>query len=359
MSALEPIHPARYWHALTDGRLQCDLCPRACRLHDGQAGSCFVRSRYGSQMVLDTYGRSSGFCVDPVEKKPLHHFLPGTPVLSFGTAGCNLACRFCQNWHISKSRQTDSLCDAAAPAEIAEAALRSGCTAVAFTYNDPTIFLEYAVDTAHECHKRGIRTIAVTAGYINPKPARELFGVMDAANIDLKAFTERFYHDLCAGSLKPVLDTLLYVKHETTVWLEITNLVIPGENDTTEELDNLSRWVATELGPDVPLHFTAFHPDWRLTDHIPTPLTTLRHARAIARANGLRYVYTGNVPNPEGAQTICHRCNTVLIRRHGYEIDTWRLTSDGRCMACGEPCAGVFHGPPGDWGSRRQPVRIG
>jgi pyruvate formate lyase activating enzyme len=350
--------PTRYWHALDDGRIQCDVCPRECKLHDGQRGLCFVRARRGDGIVLTTFGRSSGYCVDPIEKKPLNHFLPGTPVLSFGTAGCNLACRFCQNWDISKSREADTLADEAPPDRIARAARDLGCGSVAYTYNDPVIFLEYAVETAIACRAYGIKSVAVTAGYVCPEPRRDLFAHMDAANVDLKGFTERFYHRLCAGHLEPVLDTLLYLKRETRVWLEVTTLLIPGENDTDEELHAMAEWMATHLGPDVPWHFTAFHPDWKMLDTPPTPVATLRRARGIARGYGLRYVYTGNVRDEEGGSTSCHGCGRVVIGRDGYTLTGWHLTDDGCCRSCGTRCAGVFEGPPGTWGARRRPVRL-
>jgi pyruvate formate lyase activating enzyme len=348
--------PARYWHALDDGRVQCDLCPRFCRLRDGQRGMCFVRARRGGEMVLTTYGRSSGFCVDPIEKKPLNHFLPGTPVLSFGTAGCNLACRFCQNWSISKSREVDTLADAASPAAIADAALATGCRSVAFTYNDPVVFLEYAVDVAAACRERGLHPVAVTAGEICAEPRRELFAAMDAANVDLKAFTEEFYRKVCGGRLEPVLDTLRYLKHETDVWFEITTLLIPGENDSDGEIDALSRWVVAELGPDVPLHFTAFHPDWKMLDVPPTPPAPLTRARRIAMGNGVRYAYTGNVRDEEGGTTSCHACSAALIGRDGYRLTAWNLDAAGRCAGCGTPLPGVFDTRPGSWGARRRPV---
>ncbi len=358
MPELDTVFPGRYWHQLDDGRIQCDLCPRFCKLHEGQRGMCFVRARQNNQVVLTTYGRSSGFCVDPIEKKPLNHFLPGTPILSFGTAGCNLACRFCQNWDISKSRQIDTLADAASPETIARAAAELGCRSVAFTYNDPVIFLEYAVDVADACHKKGIKTVAVTAGEICPEPREEFFAHMDAANVDLKAFSERFYKYICGGSLQPVLDTLSYLQHHTEVWFEITTLLIPGENDSPPEIDALTQWVASELGPDVPLHFTAFHPDWKMRDHPPTPPATLTMARQIALKNGLRYVYTGNVHDEAGGSTYCHQCGQKLIGRDWYILTTWNLTDDGRCNDCGTLCAGVFDESPGSWGSRRLPVRL-
>jgi pyruvate formate lyase activating enzyme len=350
--------PTRYWHALPNGRVQCDLCPRFCKLLEGQRGLCFVRAREGDAIVLKTYGRSSGFCIDPIEKKPLHHFLPGTPVLSFGTAGCNLACKFCQNWDISKSREVDTLTDQATPEGIAAAAERLGCASVAFTYNDPVIFLEYAVDVAAACRARGIRTVAVTAGEICPEPRADFYRHMDAANVDLKGFTERFYRKICGGELAPVLDTLAYLKHETDVWFEITNLLIPGENDSDAELDAMTRWIVAELGPDVPVHFTAFHPDYKMLDLPPTPPETLTRARRIALANGLRYAYTGNVHDPEGGSTWCHACGELLVARDWFTLGAWRLTDDGRCAACGTPCAGRFAGPPGRWGARRVPVRL-
>ena len=309
-------------------------------------------------MVLTTYGRSSGFCVDPIEKKPLNHFLPGTPVLSFGTAGCNLACKFCQNWDISKSREVDTLADGASPETLARAAERLGCRSVAYTYNDPVIFMEYAIDVARACRARGIKSVAVSAGYIHPEPRAEFFRHMDAANIDLKAFTERFYYRLTGAHLSPVLETLAWLANETDVWLEVTTLLIPGENDSPAEIDALSKWMAAELGPEVPLHFTAFHPDWKMRDKAPTPPATLSRARAIAMGNGLRYVYTGNVHDPRGGTTLCSSCGTALIVRDWYEIEGWRLRGDGKCERCGTACAGVFDGAPGDWGARRRPVRI-
>jgi pyruvate formate lyase activating enzyme len=359
---LDPRNPSvvstRYWHALEDGRIQCDVCPRACRLHEGQRGLCFVRARQQDQVVLTSYGRSSGFCVDPIEKKPLNHFLPGTPILSFGTAGCNLSCRFCQNWDMSKSREMDTLMDTATPEGLAEAAERLGCRSVAFTYNDPVIFMEYAIDTARACRERGIKSVAVTAGYMCEEPRREFYRHMDAANVDLKAFTESFYEKLCAGHLQDVLDTLVYLKHETDVWFEITTLLIPGENDSDGELERECRWVVDELGTDVPIHFSAFHPDWKMTDRPGTPAATLKRARRIALDHGIRYAYVGNVHDPEADTTYCHGCGETLIGRDWYTLLSWNLTDDGRCRACGERCAGVFDGPPGDWGPRRQPVSL-
>jgi len=336
----------------------CDLCPRACKLHEGQAGLCFVRENRNGKVVLTTYGRSSGFCVDPIEKKPLNHFLPGTPVLSFGTAGCNLACKFCQNWDISKSREVDTLADTASPGTIARVARQLDCRSVAFTYNDPVIFMEYAIDTAIACHALDIKTVAVTAGYICDEPRREFFRYIDAANVDLKSFSETFYWKITGAHLQPVLETLQYLKHETDVWLELTTLLIPGENDTDEELEAMTRWVVSELGNDVPMHFTAFHPDWKMLDRPPTPAATLTRARNIAMRNGVRYAYTGNVIDEAGGSTYCHSCGEKLVGRAQYNITQWNLDAQGKCSSCGTTCSGLFESRPGTWGSRRLPVRL-
>ena len=354
----QAIRPTKYWHSLDDSRIQCDVCPRFCKLREGQRGLCFVRARENDQIVLTTYGRSSGFCVDPIEKKPLNHFLPGTPVLSFGTAGCNLACTFCQNWDISKSRETDTLADSASSEMIARAAHKLGCRSVAFTYNDPTIFLEYAIDTAQACHELGIKTVAVTAGYICEEPRTEFYRYIDAANVDLKGFTERFYRKICAGHLQPVLETLVYLKKHTNVWYEITILLIPGENDSETELEEMTQWVVENLGRDVPLHFTAFHPDYKMLNVPSTPEETLYRARKIAMKNGIRYAYTGNVHDQAGGSTYCHNCHEKLIGRDWYELSDWNLTEKGSCKNCGVHCTGVFEAKAGAWGSRRLPVRL-
>ena len=350
-------HPARWWTVLPDGRMECRLCPRFCKLQEGQRGFCFVRQRTGGGMVLTTYGRSSGFCVDPIEKKPLNHFLPGTSVLSFGTAGCNLGCRFCQNWDISKARESDRLSDAASPDAIAATAKRLGCHSVAFTYNDPVIFAEYAIDVARACREQGIKTVAVTAGYITDEARPEFYRAMDAANVDLKAFTEDFYHRLCYAQLQPVLDTLVYLRRETDVWFEVTTLLIPGENDSRGELDRASDWFAANLGPDVPWHFTAFHPDFKMLDKPPTPPATLARAREIARAKGLKHVYTGNIHDRTGGSTWCPACGALLIERDWYELGAYNLDGN-RCRACGCEIAGRFERQPGTWGARRLPVRL-
>jgi pyruvate formate lyase activating enzyme len=334
------------------------MCPRYCKLREGQRGLCFVRMRHGDEVVLTTYGRSSGFCIDPIEKKPLNHFLPGTSVMSFGTAGCNLACKFCQNWDMSKSREMDTLADEASPEKIARVARAMGARSVAYTYNDPVIFHEYAIDIARECAKVDVKNVAVSAGYVCPEPRAEFYRYMDAANIDLKAFTEEFYTKICGGRLDAVLDTLKFLKHETPVWFELTTLIIPGENDSDAELDAMTKWVVSELGPDVPMHFSAFHPDWKMLDHPFTPGSTLTRARAIAMRNGVRYAYTGNVRDEDGGSTYCHHCGEKLIGRDGYVLTGWNLDEHGKCRKCGTPCAGVFEPRPGIWGAKRQPVRM-
>ncbi|MET0068614.1 MAG: AmmeMemoRadiSam system radical SAM enzyme [Candidatus Thiodiazotropha sp.] len=355
---MKPCFPTRYWHRVDAERIQCDLCPRYCRVKEGKQGFCYVRENHQGAIVLNTYGRSSGFCVDPIEKKPLNHFLPGTPVFSFGTAGCNLACKFCQNWDISKSREMDTLADEASPEAIAQTARQLGCRSVAYTYNDPVIFHEYAIDVARACAEYDIKSVAVTAGYVCAEPREEFYRHMDAANVDLKSFDEAFYHKLTGAHLEPVLDTLKYLKQETGVWLEITTLLIPGENDSDQELDALSRWVVENLGSEVPLHFTAFHPDWKMRDHPPTPHATLSRARKIAIGNGVRYAYVGNVHDGRESSTWCHHCGSLLIERDWYELGRWHLDDQGCCEQCGTRLAGLFESSPGAWGSRRQAVRM-
>ncbi len=358
MISKESVIATDYWHRLDDGRVQCDLCPRFCKLHEGQQGLCFVRANRDDQIVFTSYGRSSGFCIDPIEKKPLNHFLPGSSVFSFGTAGCNLACKYCQNWDMSKSREFDTLAHEASPTTIARIAQEKKCRSVAFTYNDPVIFLEYAKDVAHACRARGIKTVAVTAGYICDQPRIDFFNFIDAANIDLKAFTERFYWKITGGHLQKILETLLYVKHETNVCLELTTLLIPGENDSSSELESMTQWVVEYLGPDVPLHFTAFHPDWKMQNIANTPLQTLIRARAIALKNGIRYVYTGNVYDKPSQSTYCYHCGEILVGRDCYVLSDWNIDGHGQCKKCGTSCAGLFEDKPGQWGAKREVVKI-
>ncbi|MGQ9574863.1 MAG: AmmeMemoRadiSam system radical SAM enzyme [Thermoguttaceae bacterium] len=350
--------PGGWWHQSPDGRkLVCDLCPRACVLGPGDRGFCFVRQNRGGRIVSTTYGRSTGFCIDPIEKKPLNHFYPGTAILSFGTAGCNLGCKFCQNWSMTKSRQVDLASEAAMPDQIAQTAQQLHCESVAFTYNDPIVWAEYAIDTARACRRLGIKTVAVTSGYMTPAAREAFYEFMDAANVDLKGFTEQFYWKLTSGHLEPVLDTLRWLVRQTKVWVEITNLLIPQANDSPEEIRRLCQWVAGELGPDVPLHFTAFHPDFRLTDRGPTPPSTLRMAYEIAQQAGLRHVYTGNISDRRHQSTYCPGCGRVVIERDGYHLGVYALDQN-RCRYCGAEIAGRFGQGPGTWGPRRMPVRI-
>ncbi len=347
-----------WWHESNDGtRLICDLCPRHCALRSGERGFCFVRENRDGRVVSTTYGRSTGVCVDPIEKKPLNQFYPGTPVLSFGTPGCNLGCKFCQNWTMSRSRDVEAACERALPEAIADAAHRLGCRSVAFTYNDPIIWAEYAIDTAKACHAVGVKTVAVTSGYITDAARPAFYEPMDAANVDLKGFTDEFYRDYCAGRLQPVLDTLRWLIHESQTWVEITNLIIPGANDSPAEIERMCRWIATELRPDVPLHFSAFHPDHKLTDRGPTSPLVLQQAHDIARAAGLHYVYTGNVYDPEHQHSYCPGCGRAVIRRDGYTISTFEIKGS-RCVHCQTPIAGRFDDAAGTWGGRRMPVRI-
>jgi pyruvate formate lyase activating enzyme len=352
------IVSTKYFNKLEKQKAQCTVCPRECKMSPGQRGLCYVRGNENGKVVLHTYGRSSGFCVDPIEKKPLNHFLPGSPVLSFGTAGCNLACKFCQNWDISKSREMDTLQAEATPKRIVDVAHMTGSKSIAFTYNDPVIFLEYAKDVALEAKKVGIKSVAVTAGYINEKPREEFFSFIDAANVDLKAFNEKFYKEITGGELAPILDTLKYLKQETNVWFELTTLLIPGLNDSEKEIHEKTQWIVEHLGADVPIHFTAFHPDFKIRDIPPTPYSTLKMARDIAMKNGIRYAYTGNVHDNHGSSTYCHHCHKKLIERDWYEIGAYHVTADGTCQFCNTPVAGQFSATAGDWGAKRLPVVV-
>jgi pyruvate formate lyase activating enzyme len=355
---LEPgVIRGQWWHQL-NGRVQCDLCPRYCKLKEGQRGFCFIRKNQGGEIVLTSYGRASGFCIDPIEKKPLNHFYPGTSVLSFGTAGCNLGCKFCQNWDISKAREMDRLQDLAMPEAIVEAAVEAGCHSIAYTYNDPVIFAEFAIDTAKVAHERGVKNVAVTAGYITEEARPEFYEHLDAVNVDLKAFTDQFYQKLCFAHLEPVLDTLKWIHDETDVWLEVTTLLIPGQNDSDDEIARLADWFAENLGTETPLHFSAFHPDFKMRDIPPTPPETLSRAREISKKHGIHHVYTGNVHDPKGQSTFCASCDQLLIERDWYQLGKWNLDADGKCNSCGTPLAGRFAAKKGTWGARRLPVHI-
>ncbi len=347
--------PGKWWSRQSDNKFRCELCPRACELTPGKRGFCFVRKGSEEGIVLTTYGKSSGFCIDPIEKKPLNHFYPGSAVLSFGTVGCNLGCQFCQNWYISKARKQARLLDEAFPETIAQAASDKGITSVAFTYNDPVIFAEYAIDTAKACHERGVKTVAVTAGYISEQAREEFFSVLDAVNIDLKAFSENFYVKNSLAHLQPVLETIDYVANHTDTWLELTTLLIPGENDSEDEVKEMSKWIVDHIGPNIPLHFSAFHPDFRMKDKPHTSHTSLKRAREIAKDVGINYVYLGNVNDFQGSSTYCPHCNKLIVGREWYKLSSYHI-KDGCCSHCGEKIAGRFNESLGQWGPKRQPV---
>ncbi len=354
----DPAVATGWWHDEPGTeRIVCDLCPRACSMNPGDRGFCFVRQNVDGQMALTTYGKSTGFCIDPIEKKPLNHFYPGTAVLSFGTAGCNLGCRFCQNWDISKSREVERLSQQATPDTIAAAAKSSGCRSVAFTYNDPIIWAEYAIDTAKACRKEDVHSVAVTAGYISPAARPAFFHAMDAANVDLKSFSEEFYHKITYSHLQPVLDTLQWLKHESDVWFEVTNLLIPNANDSKDEIRQLCDWMLEAVGSDVPIHFTAFHPDFRMTDRDRTPHETLLQARQIAIDQGIQFAYVGNVNDVQNQSTWCPNCRELLIERNHYQLGAFHIV-DGACGHWGHGIAGQFKNQPGTWGRKRQPIKI-
>ena len=351
------VREALYWEPLPDGRVRCTLCPRDCRLRDGQAGFCFVRENRGGKLVTTAWGRSTGFAVDPVEKKPLAHYRPGSTVLSFGTAGCNLGCRFCQNWDISKARLNERRAeDGFTPERVVALARRAGAPGIAFTYNDPVIWAEWAVAVAEAAHQAGLYTAFVTAGYISPEARADVFRHMDAANVDLKAFTEDFYAKVTLSHLSPVLDTLEWLASQSRTWVEVTNLLVPGKNDDPEETRALSRWIFEHMGPDVPLHLTAFHPDYRMRDLPPTPPEEVRRARDLARGEGLRYVYTGNVRDPDGQTTFCPSCGEAVIERDWHAVTAVRLRGSA-CAACGAKIAGCFEAGATPSSGRRR--RIG
>jgi pyruvate formate lyase activating enzyme len=336
-------HPARWWDTASDGRVHCFLCPRHCRLRAGQAGFCAVRANHGGRLVCLTYGAPAAVQVDPIEKKPLFHFLPGTEVLSLGTTGCDLACAFCQNWDLSRARHDEAVPRQLSPEDVVELALEHGCPSIAFTYNEPTIWAEYVLDVCARARERGLATVMVTNGYVTPEAFPDVYGPIAAANVDLKALSDDFYRRHTLARLAPVLDTLRRLRHETGAWVEITNLVIPTLNDDPDDLRRLADWVVGHLGPDVPVHFTAFHPDFRLRDLPPTPPSSLRTARRIAREAGLRFVYEGNVIG-DGAHTSCPGCGRLLIRRSWHEVLEDHLV-DGRCPDCGQAVPGRWKEP--------------
>ncbi len=339
MESVLEMHEARWWEKQEDNRVLCTLCPRYCNIPPGKVGFCFVRKNVEGKLVTTAYGHPTGFAVDPIEKKPLNHFYPGTNILSFGTAGCNLGCKFCQNWTMSKARLDEMNALSVSPEEVVRLAQKYNCPSIAFTYNDPIIFAEYVIDIARLAREVGIKTVMVTNGYVDKNARQEVFEFIDGANVDLKAFTERFYVELTNAHLQPVLDTLEWLKKETNVWIEITTLLIPGENDSEDEIKQMCEWILHNLGDDVPLHFTAFHPDFKMLNYPPTPYSTLKKAREIALQTGIKYCYTGNVSDPQGQTTYCPNCGHELIKRNWYHVQIQGL-KNGKCEKCGTQIAG-------------------
>jgi pyruvate formate lyase activating enzyme len=335
------LHSARWWQTLPDGRIHCYLCPRHCHIGEGQHGFCFIRENVGGELVQLGYGRPAALAIDPIEKKPLFHFHPGSAILSLGTAGCNLGCQFCQNFDISKARSVQQSSGHMSPEEIVDLAIAHGAPSIAFTYNEPTIWAEFVIDIARAAHKAGLRTVMVSNGYITREAFFEVYQHIDAVNVDVKGFTENFYSKITLSHLAPVLDVLRWLRRETNVWFELTNLMIPGLNDAPEETNELCDWILGELGDDVPLHFTAFHPDFKMLDRERTPSETIHRARLLAQARGLKYVYEGNVVTKEGGNTVCPTCRSVIIRRSWHQVESCEVQS-GRCPHCNAAIAGRF-----------------
>jgi len=332
-------HLAQWWQPQNNGRVLCTLCPRHCKIGEGQAGFCYIRKNIDGELFSLGYGRPTAVAVDPIEKKPLNHFLPGTQILSIGTAGCNLGCKFCQNWSISKAKMDERNADEASPVDIIEAAESKRIPSIAFTYNDPIIFGEYVIDTSRLAREHNIRSVMVTNGYIGKEARPEVFQYIDAANVDLKAFSEKFYRELTFAHIQPVLDTLIWLKQETDIWLELTTLLIPGKNDTDEEIKSMCDWILNNLGDSVPLHFSAFHPAFRMKDIPATPVQTVLHARELALSAGLKYCYVGNVHQPEAQSTFCHNCQKTLIERNWHQIHFLKI-QNGKCLNCGQEIEG-------------------
>ena len=337
-----PYKTAKWWHFNEKGETVCTLCPRYCVLADGQAGLCFVRKNIEGKLYALSYGRPTGFAIDPIEKKPLYHFLPGSEILSFGTAGCNLSCQFCQNWTMSKAKMDDLNALHATPDDVVALAKKYKVPSIAYTYNDPTVFAEYAMDISKLARKENIKSVMVTAGYIDKEARKDVYKYIDAANVDLKAFSDDFYVKLTNSHLYDVLDTLIWLRKETNVWLEITTLLIPGENDSEEELKQMTSWITDNLSDEVPLHFTAFHPDFKLTDKPRTSLQTLKNAANIAKQAGIKYIYLGNVSDSTGQTTTCPNCSQTLIKRDWHSVSINKITKEGKCPHCSTPISGVY-----------------
>ncbi len=335
------LHTARWWETLPDGRIHCYLCPRHCHIGEGQHGFCYIRQNVEAELVQLGYGRPAALAIDPVEKKPLFHFHPGTPILSMGAAGCNLGCQFCQNFDISKARSMQNSAAHMSPQQVIDLARYHGTPSIAFTYNEPTIWSEFVIDVAKAAHEAGIHTVMVSNGYITREAFFDVYQHIDAANIDLKGFTEGFYAKVTLSHMQPVLDVLRWLRRETNVWFEITNLMIPGLNDANTETTELSDWILGELGDDVPLHFTAFHPDFKMLDRPHTPPQTIHRARQIALERGLKYVYEGNIVTPEGGNTVCPGCKRTVVQRSWHRVESCDI-EHGRCLHCGTEIPGRF-----------------
>ncbi len=332
---------AKWWEPAEKGKLLCTLCPRYCKIGEGQPGFCYIRQNHHGKLYTLGYARPTGFAIDPIEKKPLNHFLPGTKVLSFGTAGCNLGCKFCQNWSISKAKLDDLNALTAEPEDVIALAKKYDSPSIAYTYNDPTIWGEYVIDISKLTRDEGLKSVMVTAGYIDKEARKDVYKYIDAANVDLKAFTEEFYWRKTSSHLEDVLDTLIWLKNETDVWFEITTLLIPDENDSEAEIKAECDWILKNIGEWVPLHFTAFHPDFKMMDKEHTPEYTLTKARNIALSMGIKYCYVGNVHNIEGQTTFCPGCSEILIKRDWHTVILDRVNGN-RCSNCGTTIHGVF-----------------
>jgi pyruvate formate lyase activating enzyme len=341
METATEYKPAKWWQTTDSGKILCTLCPRYCKIGEEQTGFCYIRKNIGGMLVSTGYGHPTGFAIDPIEKKPLSHFLPGTNILSFGTAGCNLGCKFCQNWSMSKAKLDDLNALTVSPEDVVQLAKKHNVPSIAYTYNDPTIFGEYVIDISQIAHAESIRSVMVTNGYIDKQARKEVYKYIDAANVDLKAFTDRFYHKLTFSHLKDVLDTLVWLGNDTDVWIEITTLLIPDENDSTDEIMQMCDWLLNNLSETVPLHFTAFHPDFKMHNKPRTPESTLKRAREIALKAGIKYCYIGNVFDREGQTTYCPQCETSLIERDWHNVITNRV-ENGKCYKCGCEIAGIF-----------------
>ncbi len=335
------LKDALWWHKTDRGKILCTLCPRYCEIGEGQPGFCYIRQNIDGKLYTLGYGKPTGFAIDPIEKKPLNHFLPASQILSFGTAGCNLGCKFCQNWSISKAKLDEINSLSASPEEVVNLAKKYSTPSIAFTYNDPTIFGEYVIDISKIAREENIKSVMVTAGYIDKKARKDVYRFIDAANVDLKGFTEEFYFKNTISHLNDVLNTLLWLKNETNVWIEITTLLIPDENDSDEEIKNECEWILNNVGENVPLHFTAFHPDFKMINKSATPHFTLLRAKKIANKLGINYCYVGNVNDTKNQSTYCVNCGSLLIERNWHQTKIISLDKD-KCKNCGNILTGIY-----------------